>query len=237
MTDTNFDTLLQSGVHYGHLKSKWNPKMKPYIFLERNSVHIIDLNKTLAKLDQAAKAAKQLAKVGKKILFVGTKKQARSVLVKHLESTGMPYVTERWLGGMLTNFVTIRKTIKRIDAINIMFKDGTTKHMSKKEQLFLSREKNKLEKYLGSIQNLNRIPAAIFIVDTVKEHIALKEAKKLGIPIFAISDTNSDPEGIDFVIPGNDDAHKSIDCILNVIAKAINEGLEERNKEKTKKIN
>ena len=234
MEQPNFDTLLKSGVHFGHLKSKWNPKMAPYIFFEKNEVHIIDLNKTLAKLETAALAVKQMAKHGKKILFVGTKKQARRVLEERISEIDMPYITERWFGGMLTNFATIKKTIKRIETIEKMFQDGTTKHMSKKEQLFLKREKEKLEKYLGSIQELNRTPSAIFIVDVIKEHIALKEAKKLGIPIFALVDTNADPEGIDFVIPGNDDAAKSIDTVVGVITHAIKEGLK-RTRTRTRK--
>ena len=224
MSRTNFDTLLEAGCHFGHLKRKWNPAMAPYIFMERNGIHIIDLHKTVAKIDDAAEALKQVAKSGKKILFVATKKQAASV--------NMPYVIERWPGGMLTNFPTIRKAVKKMANIDKLTADGTYSNLSKREILQISRQRAKLEKNLGSIADLNRLPAALFVVDVMKENIAVREANRLGIPVFAIVDTNSNPDNVDFVIPANDDASKSIEVILEACCAAIAEGLEERKVEK-----
>ncbi len=232
MSRTNFDQLLQAGAHFGHLSRKWNPAMAPYIFMERNGIHIIDLNKTVAKIDSAAEALKQIAKSGKKILFVSTKKQAKDVIAEKAASVGMPYVNERWAGGTLTNFPTIRRTIKKMSTIDKMMTDGTYANLNKRELLQITRQRAKLEKNLGSIVDLVRLPAALFIVDVMKEHIAVAEAKKLGIPIFAIVDTNSDPNNIDFVIPANDDAKDAIDVILTACCNAINEGLAERKAEK-----
>ena len=227
-----FEQLLEAGCHFGHLKRKWNPAMAPYIFMERNGIHIIDLYKTAAKLDEAAAALKSIAKGGKKILFVATKKQAKQVIAEKAQSVGMPYVIERWPGGMLTNFPTIRKAVKKMAAIDKMSKDGTFDNLSKREKLQISRQRAKLEKTLGSIADLNRLPSALFVVDVMKEHIAVAEAVRLGIPVFAIVDTNSDPSDIDFVIPANDDASKSIDLILTNVCAAINEGLQEHKAEK-----
>jgi small subunit ribosomal protein S2 len=232
MSRTNFEELLEAGCHFGHLKRKWNPAMAPYIFMERNGIHIIDLHKTVAKIDEAAEAMKQIAKSGRKILFVATKKQAKDVVAEKAKSVGMPYITERWPGGMLTNFPTIRKAIKKMSTIDKMMTDGTFENISKREKLQITREREKLEKNLGSIADLTRLPAAVFVVDVMKEHIAVKEAERLGIPIFGIVDTNSDPTNIDFVIPANDDATKSIEVILNALVGAIQEGLEERKLEK-----
>lgn len=232
MSRTNFEELLEAGSHFGHLKRKWNPAMAPYIFMERNGIHIIDLHKTVAKIDEAAEAMKQIAKSGRKILFVATKKQAKDVVAEKAKSVGMPYITERWPGGMLTNFPTIRKAIKKMSTIDKMMTDGTFENISKREKLQITREREKLEKNLGSIADLTRLPAAVFVVDVMKEHIAVKEAERLGIPIFGIVDTNSDPTNIDFVIPANDDATKSIEVILNALVGAIQEGLEERKLEK-----
>ena len=232
MSRTNFDQLLEAGCHFGHLKRKWNPAMAPYIFMERNGIHIIDLHKTAAKIDEAAQAMKQIAKSGRKILFVATKKQAKDLVAEKAKAVGMPYITERWPGGMLTNFPTIRKAIKKMSTIDKMMTDGTFDNISKREKLQITREREKLEKNLGSITDLTRLPAAIFVVDVMKEHIAVKEAEKLGIPIFGIVDTNSDPSNIDFVIPANDDATKSIEVILNALIDAIQEGIEERKLEK-----
>ena len=232
MSATNFQDLLDAGCHFGHLKRKWNPAMSPYIFMERNGIHIFDLNKTAVKIDEAAAAIKQIAKSGKKILFVATKKQAKQVVAERSESIGMPYVTERWAGGMLTNFPTIRKAVKKMSTIDKMSSEGTFDNLSKREKLQISRQRAKLEKNLGSIADLNRLPSALFIVDVMKEQIAVKEANRLGIPVFAIVDTNSDPNNIDFVIPANDDATKSIDIILKTIVEAIAEGLQERKIEK-----
>lgn len=227
------DQLLDAGVHFGHLKRKWNPKMAPYIFMERNGIHIIDLNKTQAKLDEAAAAVKQIAKSGKKILFVATKKQAKDIVANAAKSVGMPYITERWPGGMLTNFATQRKSVKKMNTFEKMMTDSETyANISKKERLTISRQKAKMEKLLGSIADLMRLPAALFIVDVVKEHIAVAEGKKLGIPSIAICDTNSDPSDIDFPIPANDDATKSISTIMEVIIKAIEEGISERKVDK-----
>ncbi len=229
MARTDFDSLLAAGAHFGHLKRKWNPAMAPYIFMERNGIHIIDLHKTVAKIDQAADALKQIAKSGKRILFVGTKKQAQEIIAEKAQSVGMPYVTERWPGGMLTNFPTIRKAVKKMANIDKLLNDGTYDKLSKRENLQIRRKRAKLEKNLGSIADLTRLPSALFVVDVMKEHIAVS---RLGIPVFAIVDTNSDPRDIDFVIPANDDAAKSIDLILGVVCNAINEGLEERKVEK-----
>ena len=232
MAITTFDQLLEAGVHFGHLKRKWNPAMAPYIFMERNGIHIIDLYKTVAKLDEAAAALKQIAKSGKKILFVATKKQAKEVLAAKATEVGMPYVIERWPGGMLTNFPTIRKAVKKMASIDKMIKDGTFDNLSKREKLQVTRQRAKLEKTLGSIADLTRLPSALFVVDVMKEHIAVREANRLGIPVFAMVDTNSDPTNIDFVIPANDDATKSIEVVLNAVCGAIAEGLEERKIEK-----
>jgi small subunit ribosomal protein S2 len=232
MSKTEFNDLLDAGCHFGHLKRKWNPNMAPYIFAEKKGIHIIDLNKTIVKLDQASAAMKNLARSGKKILFVATKKQAKEIVAEKAKEVNMPYVTERWSGGMLTNFATIRKAVKKMAAIDKMGQDGTLETMSKRERLQLSRTRAKLEKNLGSISDLNRLPHAIFIVDIMKEHIAVAEANKLGISSFAIVDTNSDPDQVDFAIPANDDATKSIAKIMDVVCGAIKEGLEERGKEK-----
>ena len=226
--------LLDAGVHFGHLKRKWNPNMAPYIFMERNGIHIIDLNKTAAKIEEAASAMKQIAKSGKKILFVATKKQAKDIVADIVKKANMPYVTERWPGGMLTNFATIRKAVRKMSSIDKMETDGTFENISKRERLQISRERAKLEKNLGSISELTRLPAALFIVDILKEHIAVAEAKKLNIPTFAIVDTNSDPNLVDFPIPANDDASKSIGLIIEVMANAIEEGLAERKFDKEK---
>ena len=232
MSNTTFEELLNAGCHFGHLTRKWNPKMAPYIFMERNDIHIIDLNKTAIMLDKASAALKQIAKSGRKILFVATKKQAKEIVAEKIANINMPYVTERWPGGMLTNFPTIRKAVKKMTTIDKMEKDGTFDHLSKREKLQIARQRAKLEKNLGSIADLSRLPAALFVVDVMKEHIAVSEANRLGIPVFAIVDTNSDPRDIDFVIPANDDAAKSIDLILGVVCNAISEGLEERKVEK-----
>src|SRR5574344_1092463 len=228
MSRTNFDMLLQAGCHFGHLRRKWNPAMAPYIFMERNGIHIIDLNKTVVKIDEAAAAIKQIAKSGQRVLFVATKKQAKQVVADKAGSVGMPYITERWAGGMLTNSPTIRKAVKKMTSIDKMATDGTFDNLSKRERLQITRQRAKLEKNLGSISDLNRLPSALFIVDVCKEHIAVAEAKKLNIPTFAIVDTNANPNDVDFPIPGNDDAAKSIEVILRAMVEAINEGLEER---------
>ena len=232
MQTPTFDQLLDATCHFGHLKRKWNPAMAPYIFMERNGIHIIDLYKTQAKLEEAAFALKNIAKAGKKILFVATKKQAKQVVADRANSIGMPFVIERWPGGMLTNFPTIRKAVKKMASIDKMMKDGTFDNMSKRERLQITRQRAKLEKNLGSIADLNRLPSAVFVVDVMKEHIAVAEANRLGIPVFGIVDTNSDPESVDFVIPANDDASKSIDIILATVCEAVNEGIEERKVEK-----
>jgi small subunit ribosomal protein S2 len=229
---TNFDQLLEAGAHFGHLKRKWNPAMAPYIYMERNGIHIIDLNKTVVKVDEAAEALKNLARSGRKVLFVGTKKQAQEVIAAHAQEVGMPYITERWAGGMLTNFPTIRKAVKKMSQIDKMTTDGTLDNVSKREKLQISRQREKLEKNLGSIADMTRLPSAIFVVDVIKEKIAVAEANRLGIPVFAIVDTNSNPNNIDFVIPANDDATKAIDVILGAVCDAIKEGLEERKVEK-----
>ena len=232
MSRVNFDQLLEAGVHFGHLKRKWNPAMAPYIFMERNGIHIIDLYKTVAKVDEAAEVMKNLAKQGKKVLFVATKKQAKQVVADKASSVGMPYVIERWPGGMLTNFPTIRKAIKKMATIDKMTKDGTFDNLSKREKLQITRQRAKLEKTLGSIADLTRLPSALFVVDVMKEHIAVREANRLGIPVFGMVDTNSDPNNIDYVIPANDDATKSVEVILGAICEAMNEGLQERKAEK-----
>ena len=232
MPRTNFEQLLEAGAHFGHLKRKWNPAMAPYIFMERNGIHIIDLHKTVVKVDEAAEAMKQIAKSGRKILFVATKKQAQEVVAEKAKAVGMPYVTERWAGGMLTNFPTIRKAVKKMTTIDKMMTDGTFENISKREKLQITRQREKLEQNLGSIADLTRLPSAIFVVDVMKEHIAVREAQRLGIPVFAIVDTNSNPNGIDYVIPANDDATKSIDAIMTAVCEAIQEGLDERKVEK-----
>jgi small subunit ribosomal protein S2 len=228
MSSVSQQDLLDAGVHFGHLKRKWNPKMAPYIFMERNGIHIIDLNKTSAKLEEAAAAIKQIAKSGKKVLFVATKKQAKDIVANAARSVNMPFITERWPGGCLTNFATQRKSVKKMTGFDKMMTDGTFENISKKEKLQISRQKAKMEKLIGSIADLTRLPAALFIVDTVKEHIAVSEARKLSIPTIAICDTNTDPSAIDFPIPANDDATKSISLIMDVMIKAIEEGLSER---------
>ena len=227
---TNFKQLLDAGVHFGHQKRKWNPAMAPYVFMERNGIHIIDLNKSVAKIEQAASALKQIAMSGKSILFVATKKQAKNIVAEKVQRINMPYITERWPGGLLTNFVTIRKAVKKMDSIDKMKEDGTIDTLSKRERLQISRTREKLEKNLGSISKMNRIPSAIFVVDISKERIAVAEARKLNIPIFAMVDTNSDPNLIEFPIPANDDATKSIECIVEIVTNAVAEGLEEKNK-------
>jgi len=234
MQRTNFNQLLDAGVHFGHLRRKWNPAMAPYIFMEKNGIHIIDLEKTAMKIDEAASALKQIARSGKKVLFVATKKQAKEIVAERVQKTGMPYVTERWPGGMLTNFPTIRKAVKKMTSIDKMEGDGTLGNLSKREKLQIARQRAKLEKNLGSIADLTRLPSALFIVDVGKEHIAVKEATRLGIPVFAMVDTNSDPSEIDFVIPANDDASKSISLIVDIMCGALEEGLNERKNEKDK---
>src|SRR5690606_26987395 len=234
MAKANVKELLEAGVHFGHLTRKWNPNMTPYIFMEKNGIHIIDLHKTAVKLEEASTALGKIASSGRKILFVATKKQAKEVVAKHAESVGMPYITERWMGGMLTNFVTIRKAVKKMNSIDRMKKDGTFETLSKKERLQVDRQRAKLEKDLGAIADMTRIPSAVFIVDTVREHIAVAEAQKLGIPIFAMVDTNTDPREVDYAIPANDDASKSIDIILSNVVESIKEGLSARKAEKDK---
>ena len=232
MARTNFDQLLQAGCHFGHLKRKWNPAMAPYIYTERNGIHIIDLHKTVVKIDEAADALKQIAKSGKKVLFVATKKQTKEIIAEKAQSVGMPYVIERWPGGMLTNFPTIRKAVKKMANIDKLMQDGTYANLSKRELLQITRQRAKLEKNLGSIADLTRLPSALFVVDVLKEQIAVREANRLGIPVFGIVDTNSDPKNIDFVIPANDDAKDSVEVILAACCAAINEGIEERKVEK-----
>ena len=234
MSRANYNDLLEAGVHFGHLTRKWNPAMAPYIFMEKNGIHIIDLNKTVAKLDEACDALKQIAKSGKKIMFVATKKQAKDVVANSVKNINMPYVTERWPGGMLTNFATIRKAIKKMGTIDKMATDGTWENINKKERLLISREREKLEKTLGSVSDLSRLPAALFIVDISKEHIAVAEARRLNIPTFAIVDTNSNPNIVDYAIPANDDASKSVQVIIEAVVKAIQEGLSERKVDKDK---
>ncbi|MFI3303169.1 MAG: 30S ribosomal protein S2 [Rikenellaceae bacterium] len=234
MSRTDFNTLLEAGAHFGHLKRKWNPKMAPYIFMEKNGIHIIDLHKSVIKIDEAAAAIKNIAKSGRRILFVATKKQAKEVVAEKVSAVAMPYVTERWAGGMLTNFPTIRKAVKKMATIDKMNADGTYDNFSKREKLQISRQRAKLEKNLGSIADLTRLPAALFVIDVQKESNAVKEAKRLNIPVFAIVDTCCDPTNIDYVIPANDDASKSIAVIIDAVCGAIAEGLEERKLEKDK---
>ena len=234
MPRTDFNQLLEAGVHFGHLKRKWNPKMAPYIFMEKNGIHIIDLHKTVVKLDEAAAALKQIAKSGRKVLFVATKKQAKEIVSEKVASVAMPYVTERWPGGMLTNFPTIRKAVKKMATIDKLSNDGTFDNFSKREKLQIARPRAKLEKNLGSIADLTRLPAALFVIDVQKEANAVKEAKRLNIPVFAMVDTCCDPTNIDYVIPANDDASKSIAVILDTVTAAIQEGLAERKVEKEK---
>ncbi|MCL4283129.1 MAG: 30S ribosomal protein S2 [Flavobacteriales bacterium] len=232
MARIDFNTLLDAGVHFGHLRRKWNPNMAPYIFGEKKGIHIIDLNKTAVKLEEASNALRQIARSGKKVLFVATKKQAKDIVTEKVKATGMPYVTERWSGGMLTNFGTIRRAIKKMSNIDRMKVDGTFDNMSKRERLQVTRQREKMEKNLGSIADLTRLPSALFIVDIVKEHIALAEARKLGIPTFAMVDTNSNPSLVDFPIPANDDATKSIELIVDAMVAAVQEGLEDRKRDK-----
>ncbi len=232
MAKLEYKDLLDAGVHFGHLTRKWDPKMAPYIFMEKNGIHLIDLNKTLACLDDASNAIKNVVRSGRKILFVATKKQAKEVVAEEARRLKMPYATERWLGGMLTNFATVRKSLKKMSSIDKLMKDEAYQNMAKKEKLMIGREREKLEKVLGGISELTRLPAALFVVDAKKEHIAIKEAKKLNIPVFAIVDTNSDPTSVEFPIPANDDAYKSVAIITHAIGKAIEEGLQERKKDK-----
>ena len=232
MAQTNVKDLLSAGVHFGHLTRKWNPNMAPYIYMERNGIHIISLYKTVAKIEEASEAMKKIAASGRKILFVATKKQAKDIVAESAQKVKMPYITERWPGGMLTNFVTIRKAVKKMAAIDRMKKDGTFETLSKKEKLQVDRLRAKLEKNLGSINDMTRLPGALFVVDIKREHIAIKEAQKLKIPIFAMVDTNSDPREVDFVIPANDDATKSIEKIMSLMVDAVQEGLQERKNEK-----
>ena len=234
MPRTNFQELLDAGVHFGHLKRKWNPNMAPFIFMEKNGIHIIDLQKTVVKIDEAAAAIKQIAKSGRKILFVATKKQAKELVAEAVGNVNMPYVVERWPGGMLTNFPTIRKAVKKMISIDKMMKDSSWDNLSKREKLQITRQRAKLDKVLGSIADLTRLPAALFVVDVLKEKIAVREAQKLGIPVFAMVDTNSDPDGIDFVIPANDDASQSIRLVTRIMCDAIAEGLNERKVEREK---
>ncbi len=234
MPRTNFQELLDAGVHFGHLKRKWNPNMAPYIFMEKNGIHIIDLQKTVVKIDEAAAAIKQIAKSGRKILFVATKKQAKELVADAVGKVNMPYVTERWPGGMLTNFPTIRKAVKKMLSIDKMMKDSSWDNLSKREKLQITRQRAKLEKVLGSISDLTRLPAALFVVDVLKEKIAVREAQRLGIPVFAMVDTNSNPDDIDFVIPANDDASQSIRLVTRIMCEAIAEGLSERKVEREK---
>ncbi|MDR2848560.1 MAG: 30S ribosomal protein S2 [Bacteroidales bacterium] len=233
MSKVSIDQLLDAGCHFGHLKRKWNPHMAPYIFMERNGIHIIDLQKTQAKLEEASLALRQIAKSGRKVLFVATKKQAKDLVAEKVQTAGMPYVTERWPGGMLTNFPTIRKAVKKMASIDKMIADGTFDNMAKREKLQVSRQRAKLEKNLGSIADMSRLPAALFVVDIMKEHISVDEARRLNIPVFGIVDTNSDPELIDFPIPANDDAANSIAIILDVVIASIQEGNSERKLDKT----
>ena len=232
MAKVNVKDLLEAGVHFGHMTRKWNPNMAPYIFMEKNGIHIIDLHKTAVKLEEACVALEKLSAAGKSVLFVATKKQAKEVVAKHAQELNQPYITERWPGGMLTNFVTIRKAVKKMNAIDKMKKDGTFETLSKKEKLQIDRQRANLEKNLGSIANMTRLPSALFVVDILREHIAVTEAKKLGIPVFAIVDTNSDPRKVDFVIPGNDDASKSVDMILSIVGEAMKQGASQKKADK-----
>lgn len=232
MSRTSFEQLLEAGVHFGHLKRKWNPAMKPYIFMEKNGIHIIDLHKTVAKIDEAAEVVKQIAKSGRRILFVATKKQARDIIAEKVGSVNMPFVVERWPGGMLTNFPTIRKAVKKMSSLEKLMNDPVYESLSKRERLQITRQREKLNKTLGSIQDLTRLPSAMFVFDVTKEHIAVKEANRLSIPVIGVVDTNSNPADVDYVIPANDDASKSIELITDIMVAAIREGLEERKAEK-----
>ena len=232
MAKVNVKDLLEAGVHFGHMTRMCNPNMAPYIFMEKNGIHIIDLHKTAVKLEEACVALEKLSAAGKSVLFVATKKQAKEVVAKHAQELNQPYITERWPGGMLTNFVTIRKAVKKMNAIDKMKKDGTFETLSKKEKLQIDRQRANLEKNLGSIANMTRLPSAVFVVDILREHIAVTEAKKLGIPVFAIVDTNSDPRKVDFVIPGNDDASKSVDMILSIVGEAMKQGASQKKADK-----
>jgi len=232
MANIEYKDLLDAGVHFGHLTRKWDPRMAPYIFMEKNGIHIIDLNKTLVCLEEASNAIKQIVRSGKKVMFVATKKQAKDLVAEEARRLKMPFVTERWLGGMMTNFATIRKSLKKMSSIDKMSKDETFNNLAKKERLMISRQREKLENVLGGIADLTRLPAALFIVDIKREHIALSEAKKLGIPVFALVDTNSNPNEVDFPIPANDDAFKSISLLVKAFGAAIEEGLSERKKDK-----
>jgi len=236
MPRTNFNELLDAGAHFGHLKRKWNPAMAPYIFMEKNGIHIIDLHKTVVKIDEACDAIRQISRSGRKILFVATKKQAKDIVAEKVNSVNMPFVTERWPGGLLTNFPTIRKAVKKMSTIDKMTADGTYSHLAKRERLQVARQREKLEKNFGSIVDLTRLPAALFVVDVIKENIAVREAKRLNIPVFAIVDTNCDPNSVDFPIPANDDASKSISLIVDLAVKAIQEGMDERKLEKDKEV-
>lgn len=232
MANLEYKDLLDAGVHFGHLTRKWDPKMAPYIFMERNGIHIIDLNKTLASLQEAQEAIQTLVRQGKKVMFVATKKQAKEIVAEEARRLKMPYVTERWLGGMLTNFATIRKSLKKLSGIEKMMKEEAYLNLAKRERLMITREKEKLERLLGGITELNRLPSALFVVDIKREHIAVSEAQKLNIPVFAVVDTNSNPEKVDYAIPGNDDAFKSIDLLVKEFGKAIEQGLSERRQDK-----
>ncbi len=232
MDKIEYKDLLDAGVHFGHLKRKWNPKMAPYIFMERNGIHIIDLNKTLASLERTTAAIKEMARKGQKIMFVATKKQAQEVVSQEAQRLNMPYVTDRWLGGMLTNFATVRKSIKKMQSTERMMKSDMYKNLAKRERLMITREQEKLERVLGGIADLNRLPSALFVVDVVREHIAIKEAKRLNIPVFAIVDTNADPNIVDYAVPANDDAYKSISLLTSIIGKAVEEGLAERKEDR-----
>lgn len=236
MSRTSFEQLLEAGVHFGHLKRKWNPAMKPYIFMEKNGIHIIDLHKTVAKIDEAADALKQIAKSGRRVLFVATKKQARDIIAEKIGAVNMPFVVERWPGGMLTNFPTIRKAVKKMGSLDKLINDPVYASLSKRERLQITRQREKLNKTLGSIADLTRLPAAMFVFDVTKEHIAVKEARRLNIPVFGVVDTNSNPADVDFVIPANDDASKSIELITEIMAQAIKEGVEERKAEKLDEV-
>ncbi|MCP4522431.1 MAG: 30S ribosomal protein S2 [Cytophagales bacterium] len=231
-TEVTYKELLDTGVHFGHLTSKWNPKMAPYIFMEKNGIHIIDLNKTLAGLDNAAEAVKNIVRSGRKVMFVATKKQARDIVAEEAQKLKMPYVTERWLGGMLTNFATVRKSLKKLSSMEKMMKEDAYKNLAKRERLMMQRDRDKMQRVLGGIADSRTLPAALFVVDVKREHIAIQEAIKLGIPVFGIVDTNSNPDNVDYVIPANDDAYKSIALITKAFASAISEGLQERKKAK-----
>jgi small subunit ribosomal protein S2 len=232
MAELNYKDLLDAGVHFGHLTRKWNPKMAPYIFMEKNGIHIIDLNKTLAALEEASNAVKQIVRSGKKVMFVATKKQAKDIVAEEADRLKMPFVTDRWLGGMLTNFATIRKSLKKLSSIDKMMKDESYTNLAKRERLMITREKEKMERVLGGIADQTRLPAALFVVDIKREHIAVKEAKRLNIPVFALVDTNSDPTEVEYPIPANDDAWKSINLLVKAFGKAIEEGLQERKKDR-----